>query len=60
VYGRTRLEGDRLALRETGGSALFLRTVRLYSATDVDFVATILRQMTEPVSIDVIADQVGP
>lgn len=58
AYGRTKAEGEALvrgALREH----LILRTAWLYGIHGPNFVATMLRLMTERDSLSVVADQFG-
>jgi len=55
VYGRTKLEGERLA----GDSALIVRTAWVYAPTGGNFVRTMLRLMAERPEVRVVADQIG-
>jgi dTDP-4-dehydrorhamnose reductase len=55
VYGRTKLEGERLA----GPDALIVRTAWVYAPTGGNFVRTMLRLMAERPEIRVVADQIG-
>jgi dTDP-4-dehydrorhamnose reductase len=55
VYGRTKLEGERLA----GDDALIVRTAWVYAPTGSNFVRTMLRLMTERSEVRVVADQIG-
>jgi dTDP-4-dehydrorhamnose reductase len=55
VYGRTKLEGERLA----GDAALIVRTAWVYAPTGGNFVRTMLRLMAERPEVRVVADQIG-
>jgi dTDP-4-dehydrorhamnose reductase len=59
AYGRSKLEGERLALGILGASATVVRTAWLYSSRGNNFVNTMLRLMSERDRIAVVADQVG-
>jgi dTDP-4-dehydrorhamnose reductase len=59
VYGRTKLEGERAAVRILDGQVLIVRTAWVYSRHGRNFVLTMLRLMTEGGEIGVVADQVG-
>ena len=58
VYGRTKLEGEILCLRNNPDS-LIIRTSWLYSAFGNNFVKTMIRLGNEKNEIGVIADQIG-
>lgn len=58
AYGRTKLEGERLAL-ETGGTVAVVRTSWLYSRFANNFVKTMRRLGSERESLNVVFDQVG-
>ncbi len=55
VYGRTKLEGERLA----GDDALIVRTAWVYAPAGGNFVRTMLRLMAERPEVRVVADQIG-
>jgi dTDP-4-dehydrorhamnose reductase len=55
AYGRTKLEGERLA----GPDALIVRTAWVYAPTGANFVRTMLRLMAERPEVRVVADQIG-
>jgi dTDP-4-dehydrorhamnose reductase len=59
VYGRTKLEGERAALRILDRQALVVRTAWVYSRHRQNFVLTMLRLMAERSEVSVVADQVG-
>ena len=59
VYGRTKLAGEREALRLSGGGALVVHTAWVYSAHGRNFVRTMLRLMREREEVGVVSDQVG-
>lgn len=58
VYGRTKLEGERL-LQEKLGRHLLLRTSWIYSARRSNFMRTILALARERDALNVVNDQVG-
>lgn len=58
VYGRTKLEGERLIV-EAGARALVLRTSWVYAAHGANFVRTMLKVGRERDRLRVIDDQVG-
>jgi dTDP-4-dehydrorhamnose reductase len=59
VYGRTKLEGERAAMRIMERQALVVRTAWVYSRHRQNFVLTMLRLMAERREVGVVADQVG-
>jgi len=59
VYGRTKLEGEREVMRQSGGTALIVRTAWMYSGVGRNFVRTMLRLMREGKSVGVVCDQIG-
>ncbi len=58
VYGKTKLEGEQICLKENPKS-LIIRTSWLYSSFGNNFVKTMLRLGQEQESIPVVFDQVG-
>jgi dTDP-4-dehydrorhamnose reductase len=59
VYGRTKLEGERAAVRIMERQALVVRTGWVYSRHRQNFVLTMLRLMAERSEVGVVAYQVG-
>jgi dTDP-4-dehydrorhamnose reductase len=59
VYGRTKLESERAAVRIMDRQALVVRTAWVYSRHRQNFVLTMLRLMAERSEVGVVADQVG-
>lgn len=59
VYGRSKRQGEVLALAGTSGATLVIRTAWLYSRFGHNFVKTMLRLMRDRDSVSVVADQVG-
>lgn len=57
VYGKTKLEGEQLALAKT--DAIVIRTAWVYSAYGKNFVKTMLQLMDTKPSIKVVSDQYG-
>jgi dTDP-4-dehydrorhamnose reductase len=58
VYGTTKAEGEKLALKNNP-SSIIIRTAWVYSEFGKNFVKTMLRLMSEKESINVVNDQVG-
>ncbi len=58
VYGKTKLEGEKLALKEAK-RIIILRTSWLYSFYGNNFVKTIIKLAKEKKSLNVVFDQVG-
>jgi dTDP-4-dehydrorhamnose reductase len=58
VYGRTKLEGEKEALRRCQNS-LIIRTAWLYSEQGGNFVKTMLRLMAAYPQVRVVTDQIG-
>jgi dTDP-4-dehydrorhamnose reductase len=59
VYGRSKLEGENLALDILGDRALILRTAWLHGSRGSNFVQTMLRLFREKPEIKVVNDQWG-
>jgi len=55
VYGRTKLDGERLA----GDDTLIIRTAWVYGSVGHNFVRTMLRLQSTQAEVRVVADQVG-
>ena len=58
VYGKTKLEGERIVLSATAGH-IVLRTGWVYSRHGGNFVKTMLRLMQEKEQLSVVEDQIG-
>lgn len=58
VYGRTKLEGERLTL-ESGARALVFRTSWVYAAEGANFLRTMLRLGAEREALSIVDDQFG-
>ncbi len=58
VYGKSKLEGEQLALAENPDS-IIVRTSWVYSAYGHNFVKTMMRLLVERTSLNVVEDQVG-
>jgi dTDP-4-dehydrorhamnose reductase len=59
VYGRTKLAGERTALRTLGERGLVVRTAWVYSRYGQNFVRTMLGLMRERDEVCVVGDQIG-
>ncbi|HMH57718.1 MAG TPA: dTDP-4-dehydrorhamnose reductase [Galbitalea sp.] len=59
AYGRTKAEGERLALAANPGRTLILRTAYLYGQHGANFAATMLRLASAHPTVSVVTDQVG-
>lgn len=58
VYGQTKLAGE-IAIRETGGSHLIIRTSWVYGLRGKNFLMTILRLAREKEELSIVDDQFG-
>ncbi len=58
IYGKTKLEGERIALKESK-KLIILRTSWLYSSYGNNFVKTIIKNAKEKKNLRVVFDQVG-
>jgi dTDP-4-dehydrorhamnose reductase len=59
AYGRTKAEGERLALGLNPGRAYVVRTAWLYGAHGPNFAKTMLRLAAQKDTVSVVTDQVG-
>lgn len=59
VYGKSKLEGERILKETVPQQATIIRTSWLYSGTHPCFLGTMLRLMKERPQLGVVADQVG-
>jgi len=58
VYGRTKLEGDRL-IQQSGANYLIFRTAWVYGARGANFLRTMLRLAKERPELRIVSDQIG-
>ncbi|MDD4149812.1 MAG: dTDP-4-dehydrorhamnose reductase [Bacteroidales bacterium] len=58
VYGRTKLEGEKLAIKNSS-DCIIIRTSWLYSEYGNNFAKTMLRLATEKEKLNVVFDQIG-
>lgn len=58
-YGRSKLAGEKAIESILGNDTLIIRTAWLYSATNKNFMLTMLRLMREQPIIKIVADQYG-
>lgn len=59
VYGKSKLAGEEIILRQREQNSIILRVSWLYSATGRNFVTTMLRLMREGKDLNVIGDKFG-
>jgi dTDP-4-dehydrorhamnose reductase len=59
TYGRTKAEGERLALEAHPGGTYIVRTAWLYGAGGPNFVKTMLRLSASHDTVSVVTDQLG-
>jgi dTDP-4-dehydrorhamnose reductase len=59
AYGRTKAEGERLALEAHPGGTYIVRTAWLYGAGGPNFVKTMLRLSASHDTVSVVTDQLG-
>jgi dTDP-4-dehydrorhamnose reductase len=59
AYGRTKAEGEALALSANPGRTIILRTAYLYGQHGPNFAATMLRLAAAHPTVSVVTDQVG-
>jgi dTDP-4-dehydrorhamnose reductase len=59
AYGRTKAEGERLALELNSGATFIVRTAWLYGQHGPNFAKTMLRLAAERDTVDVVTDQLG-
>ena len=59
AYGRTKAEGERLALAANPGGTYIMRTAWLYGAGGPNFAKTMLRLAASHATVSVVTDQLG-
>ncbi len=59
VYGKTKLEGERVLLSAMPDSSVIVRTAWVYSSNGNNFVKTMLKLMAERDELGIISDQIG-
>ncbi len=59
VYGKTKLDGEKVVEKILGQDTLIIRTAWLYSSHGNNFVHTMIRLMKEKEQLTIIDDQVG-
>ena len=59
VYGKTKLEGERVLTSAMPDSSVIIRTAWVYSSNGHNFVKTMLKLMAERDELGIISDQIG-
>ena len=59
VYGKTKLEGERVLTSAMPDSSVIVRTAWVYSSNGNNFVKTMLKLMSERDELGIISDQIG-
>jgi len=59
VYGKTKLEGERVLLSDMPDASVIVRTAWVYSSNGQNFVKTMLKLMAEREELGIISDQIG-
>ena len=59
VYGKTKLEGERVLTSAMPNSSVIVRTAWVYSSNGNNFVKTMLKLMAERDELGIISDQIG-